>query len=277
MEIDRSNIEQLSAWNGHQGDFWVARADRFDDGVAAYREHLFAAAAIEDSHDVLDIGCGAGSTTCDAARAAIRGTAVGVDLSSRLLDLARRRAEADDVENAVFLQADAQVHSFAAGSFDTAISRHGCMFFGDPVAAFSNIGRAMRPGGRLALLTWQPLADNEWQTTFRRCLSLAPPPPNIGPFSMSDPDVIHRTLSAAGWVGIRCEKVSEPMFFGRTVDEALDFVLDQFGSAAAALDDEARCHADDALRRSMSDHLTEHGVRYGSAAWLVTAHASVST
>jgi SAM-dependent methyltransferase len=60
------------------------------------------------------------------------------------------------------VQADAQVYLFDPQAFDVAISRTGAMFFGDPVAAFANVARALRPGGRLALLVWQPKPRNAW-------------------------------------------------------------------------------------------------------------------
>jgi ubiquinone/menaquinone biosynthesis C-methylase UbiE len=95
-------------------------------------------------------------------RAAGPGHAVGVDLSARMIELARGRAAGQDIGNVSFEQADAQICPFAAGSFDVVISRTGTMFFGDPAAAFANIGRALRPGGRLVMLVWQGPGPNEW-------------------------------------------------------------------------------------------------------------------
>ena len=130
---------------------------------------------------MLDVGCGTGQTTRDAARAASAGSALGVDLSSRMLDHARRRATEEGVTNVTFAQADAQIHPFEPGAYDVAISRTAAMFFGDHVAAFSNIGRALRSGGRLVLVTWQPLPGNEWIREISGALAAgrdlpAPPP-----------------------------------------------------------------------------------------------------
>jgi ubiquinone/menaquinone biosynthesis C-methylase UbiE len=108
---------------------------------AAYRAQFLAVAAIDETATVLDVGCG-------SVRLATAGSALGVDLSSRMIALARRRAEHEQVANVTFQQADAQVHPFPGQSFDIAISRHGAMFFGDPVAAFTNIAQAHRPDGR---------------------------------------------------------------------------------------------------------------------------------
>ena len=159
---DPSNAEQLRAWDGDEGAYWAANADRFDRGIAAYHDAFLAAADIGAADHVLDIGCGTGQTTRDAARAASSGSVLGVDLSSQMIDHARRRAAQEGISNVRFEQADAQVYPFETAAFDVAISRTGAMFFGDIVAAFTNIGRALRPSGRLTLLTWQPLPNNEW-------------------------------------------------------------------------------------------------------------------
>lgn len=139
------------------------------------------AAAIKPTDHVLDVGCGTGQTTRDAARAAALGSALGIDLSSRTITLARQLAADERVANAVFVQGEAQDHAFDPASFDVVAGRTGAMFFGDPVAAFSNLAAALGPGGRLVLLAWQPLADNEWIREFSTALAgrrerPAPPP-----------------------------------------------------------------------------------------------------
>lgn len=92
VPVDSSNIEQLRAWDGEEGKYWADNAEHFDRSVAAYHERLLEAAAIGEHDRVLDVGCGTGQTTRDAARAASAGSALGVDLSARMLDYARRRA-----------------------------------------------------------------------------------------------------------------------------------------------------------------------------------------
>jgi len=145
LTVDPSNAEQVRAWDGDEGAYWADNADHFDRAVAAYLDSFLAAAGIRTTEHVLDIGCGTGQTTRDAARAAISGSAFGVDLSSRMIEHARRRSAREGVENARFEHADAQIHRFDPGAFDVAVSRTGAMFFGDLVAAFTNIGRALRP------------------------------------------------------------------------------------------------------------------------------------
>ncbi|MCT2586743.1 class I SAM-dependent methyltransferase [Actinophytocola gossypii] len=272
MPVDAPNAEQRSAWNGDQGAYWAERAERIDAGVAGYHQRFLDAAAIAPADRVLDIGCGSGQTTRDAARRAAEGSALGVDLSAPMLDLARGTAAAERVPNVTFVQADAQVHPFPDAHFDVAISRHGSMFFGDPPAAFGNIARALRPGGRLVLLTWQPLADNEWMRTFRGILTIGEQAPaQRGPWSMSDPDSVRELLDSAGFTEVDVRGLTAPMYYGRDVEDAADFVLGMFGSGLAGADPDTRAGAVAALRNDIAAHTTAEGVYYDSAAWLVTA------
>jgi SAM-dependent methyltransferase len=276
IEVDPSNPEMARAWDGEEGAYWAEHADRFDESVAGYQRRFLDAAAIEPADRVLDIGCGTGQTTRDAARLAPAGWALGVDLSSRMLTVASQRAEAESLTNVGFEQADAQIHPFEAGSFDVVISRTGAMFFGDPVAAFTNIGSALRPGGRLVLLTWRPLAENEWIREFVTALAAgrdlpSPAPGAPGPFSLADPDRIRRVLTGAGFIDIALAAVAAPMRFGDTVGDAHDFVLGVTAWMLNGLDVHDRRRALEALRATIARHHTQQGVVYDSAAWLVTA------
>ncbi|MCM3886093.1 class I SAM-dependent methyltransferase [Frankia sp. R82] len=277
LAVDASNATQLASWDGEGGAFWAAHADRFDEGVAAYRDRLLAAAAIDETATVLDVGCGNGRMALDAARRATAGSVLGVDLSTQMLGLARRRAEHEHVTNVTFEQADAQIHPFLSETFDVAISRHGSMFFGDPVAAFTNLARALRPGGRLVLLTWQPFERNEWLQAFFTCLAAGreipvPPSDAPSPFALSDPDRIRSLLHAAGFYDVQVEGLTEPMYFGPDPDDAFRFVCAQHAGLVRDLDPDATSRALDDLRTNLAEHHTERGVRYNSATWLIQAH-----
>ncbi|MCK9931263.1 methyltransferase domain-containing protein [Frankia sp. Mgl5] len=276
LAVDASNATQLASWDGNGGAFWVANADRFDEGVAAYRDRFLAAAAIDETAAVLDVGCGGGRTTLDAARRAAAGSVLGVDLSSEMLELARRRAEREHVTNATFEQADAQIHPFPTGAFDVAVSRHGVMFFGDPVAAFTNLARALRPGGRIVLLTWQPFERNEWLKAFFTSLAAGreipvPPSDAPSPFALSDPNRIRSLLNAAGFSDVHLEGLVEPMYFGTDPDDAFRFVSAQHAGLVRDLDASIKGRALDDLRANLAEHHTERGVLYDSAAWLIQA------
>jgi ubiquinone/menaquinone biosynthesis C-methylase UbiE len=134
----------------------------YDAELRQHHEVLLRACEVLPHDQVLDIGCGTGQTTRAAARIAQAGRALGVDISAPAIAHARELGTADGLHNVAFEHADAQVHRFPPASFDLAISRFGTMFFGDPVAAFANIGRALRPAGRLVMMVWQAHERNEW-------------------------------------------------------------------------------------------------------------------
>jgi SAM-dependent methyltransferase len=278
LKADPSNAGQVGAWDGDDGALWTARAESFDEALAHSHGPFLAAATIGSGDRVLDVGCGTGRSTRDVARIAVDGSALGVDLSSQMLDRARDTAAAEGLANVEFRQADAQIHPFEEGEFDAVISKTGSMFFGDPVAAFSNFHRALRPGGGLTLLTWQSLADNEWMTAFRDAMAVGrtlpmPPPDAPGPFSQADPDRVKLVLREAGFTGISFQSLREPMSFGPDPEEAFAFVSDFTGWMRDGLDDDARESALGGLRRTITEHTGDDGVTYGSATWIIQAQA----
>ena len=206
------------------------------------------------------------------------GSALGVDVSVPAIERARELAEAQGVRNVTFEQADAQVHRFPRERFDVAISRFVTMFFADPVTAFTNIGRALRPAGRLVMMVWQAPDRNEWEMAIRRSLtgpegSAAVASAGPDPFSLADPPAVTRILEAAGFTGVTFTDVREPMYFGPDVAAALDWVR---GFACTRetlnrLDPAAAAHALGRLRTMLAAHCGNKGVRFDSRAWIVTA------
>jgi SAM-dependent methyltransferase len=245
------------------------------DAELRLHNELFRAAARVGSHDrVLDIGCGTGLSTREAARAAVSGSAVGVDVSAPMLERARHLSDDEGLSNITFEQADAQVHRFPPTSFDLCISRFGTMFFADAVAAFTNIGRALRPEARLVLLVWQERDRNEWATAIRQILTAASAPPGgPNPFSLADPTVTEGILTAAGFEDVSFTDVHEPVYYGADSAAAFDAVLGLWGlkDLLANLDAAAAEHVRTLLRTTLDAHSTDGGVYFDSRAWIVTA------
>jgi ubiquinone/menaquinone biosynthesis C-methylase UbiE len=228
----------------------------YDAELYRYHAHLLAAVEASPTDHVLDVGCGAGLTTRDVARTAA--SVVGVDVSAPMLAQASQRSERDGLRNISFVQADAQTHPFPAGQFDLAVSRFGTMFFADPVAAFTNIGRALRPGGRLVQLVWQSGDRQEWSVAIHDAFG-AKPPLDAKAFSLAVPDTIK---SVAG--------LREPVYYGPDAASALDAALalrmTQDLMAAPGSDGGL-----DRLRTVLAAHQTSDGVAFDSRAWLVIA------
>jgi SAM-dependent methyltransferase len=250
--------------------------DFYDFELSAHHEHLRASYGISAGDEVLDIGCGTGLTTREAARAAAPGRVVGVDVSERMLERAREVAADEGLENISFELGDAQVHRFDPAGFDVAISRFGTMFFNDPAAAFANIAAALRPEARLVLLVWQRREDNEWMQAFDAALGDAarPPAPDMDPLSLGDAEATARLLEGAGFDGIAFEDVHEPVFYGHDLDAALDIVrgFQDTKAALESLSDDEAARAVERLRETLASHNSdERGIALDSRSWLVTA------
>ena len=260
----------------------------YDSELQLHNEVFREAWSIEPRDSVLDVGCGAGATTRDAARMAAAGSALGVDISAQMIDRARELAQAEGLRNVAFERADAQVHRFPQERFDVAISRFGTMFFDDPLAAFANIARALRPAGRLVMMVWQEHACNEWSVSINRSLGGgdgAPAPAgSVGdPFSLAEPAAVEEILGAAGFGQVTFTDVRVPMFFGPDVAAALDWIggFTSTQEALERLDPVAAEQARQRLTETLDAHADERGVWFDSRAWVVEARqlpqAGIST
>jgi SAM-dependent methyltransferase len=213
----------------------------YDAELQRHNEVLRQACGVQFRDHVLDIGCGSGQTTREAARAARAGSALGVDV------------------------------------FDVAISRFGTMFFDDPAAAFANVSQALRPAGRLVMMVWQAPERNEWDVTIRQSLGAAEGPVVLpsglpDPFSLADPPAVTEILEGARFADITFTDVSEPVYYGPDVDAAMDWVrgFAYTREILRQLDPTAAERAVGRLREALAAHFSDDGVWFNSRAWIVT-------
>ncbi|MFF7329585.1 methyltransferase domain-containing protein [Streptomyces sp. NPDC008150] len=250
----------------------------YDAELRGHQEVLRRASTVRPDDRVLDIGCGTGQTTREAARTALRGAALGVDVSAPAIAAARELARAEGLFNVEYEQADARTYPFPSGHFDLAISRFGTMFFAEPVAAFTNIGQALRPSGRLVMMVWQSRESNEWDRALRRGLAGLPgpePEPSAfpDPFSLARPSSVRRILEGAGFADIAFTDVREPVHYGADTAAALDWasgfvwVRERLRTLPPAASADALAR----LRATLAEHVTDAGVCFDSRAWLITA------
>jgi SAM-dependent methyltransferase len=253
----------------------------YDAELRRHNDVLRRACGIQFRDQVLDIGCGSGQTTRQAARTAHAGSALGVDVSAPAIERARELAQADQLHNVAFEHADAQVYRFPQEHFDLAFSRFGTMFFKDPAAAFANIRRALRPDGRLVMMVWQDHGRNEWDVAIRQSLggphaSAAFDPTGPDPFSLADPPTVTEILESAGFTDVNFTDVCEPVYYGPDVAAALDWVraFTCTSYALKQLDPAAAARAVRRLREALAAHLRDDGVWFNSRAWIITARRS---
>jgi SAM-dependent methyltransferase len=244
-------------------------------------EQLLAAAQAKPGEQVLDIGCGTGVTTEPYAVAVgPSGHVTAVDIAKPMLDAARQRIAGAGLGNVTLLLADAQVYAFPPDSFDLLTSRLGVMFFADPPAAFRNLLKALRPGGRLCMAVWATVAESFQQsipieTAIRH---LGPPasqsPRAPGPNAYGDRDYLRGILDSAGYAGIAIE----PRPFLVHGDDAASAAehASQMGAVQRLIEEK---HADAATQATIVNdittayaaHETPHGLRLPATFLLVTA------
>lgn len=269
-----ANPEMAQAWDGVEGESWSAREDAYERATRRVWKRFLGLVPVFADERVLDIGCGNGKRTCDLGANAA--SALGIDLSSQMLENGRRRAKSMGLKNVEFVQGDAQVHPFEPASLTLATSSFGVMFFADPRAAFANIGAALVPDGRLAVLAWRSLYLNEWVTVIRSSLAAGrelPQPGAPGPFAFARSAPVAETLEAAGFDHVRFATLDEPSDMGATADEAFEF-MSTSGVARGLmedLDEAARAEGLDRLRQAIAAYETPEGVLFPASAWLITA------
>jgi ubiquinone/menaquinone biosynthesis C-methylase UbiE len=250
----------------------------YDAELRLLNEILRRAYGLGRDDDVLDIGCGTGQTTREAARQAPDGRVVGIDSSAEIIRRARQVTETDGLQNVTFVHADAQRYPFSSGSFDLLISRFGTMFFEDPPAAFANLAHALRPGGRLVMMVWQAHERNEWSVAIADALagaveSLPPAAKGSDPFSLADPDTVVRTLGEAGFTDVKFTDVREPVYYGRDVATALRWVRG-FACTNEVMGSLDRVSAErtlERLRETLAAHAGADGIWFDARAWIVAA------
>jgi SAM-dependent methyltransferase len=276
------NAQMHEYWNGLDGEKWVRLERRLDEGLQPFADGLFAAAHLRAGERVLDVGCGCGATTLEAAkRVGPQGRALGVDISAIMLTRARERARELGLANATFEVVDAQSDPLPAGQFDAILSRFGVMFFAHPETAFANLLTALRPGGRLAFVCWQKIDANPWMflptlAAMQHVTVQRPADPHApGPFAFADADRVRGLLERAGWRDVSTSRFEIPFASGGggSLEEAVDFMM-EMGPAAQALreaDEATRARVRQAITETMKPFERDGGVLMDAAAWIFTA------
>ena len=275
--MSAANAAQVAYWNETAGRTWADFQDPIDRQIRPLGLAAMQRLAPAPGEQVVDVGCGCGDTSLELARrVGPEGGVLGLDISAPMLEVARGRAEAAGAHNLTFREADAQTAALPGGR-DAVFSRFGVMFFADPEAAFANLRRSLRPGGRLAFVCWRPLPENLWiHLPAEAAAGLVPPAPppepgTPGPFAFADPDRVRRILAEAGFTGIEISPHDEAIggldlegTVGMSVWRGpLGAILRERPDLAPVLHDR--------VRTAVSPWLRGDAVYMPSATWLVSA------
>lgn len=276
----RVNRQQAEHWNAAAGRTWVEMQHVLDEVFAPIAARIVEAGDPGAGGRVVDLGCGAGATTIQMARRlGEAGRCLGVDISQPLVDAALRRRREAGVPAADFVVGDAQVYPFATGDFDAAISRFGVMFFADPVAAFANVRRAVRAGGKLAFAAWRAPAENPFMTAAAKAAApllpgFQPPDPDApGQFAFAQSDHVRRILAASGWTDVAISRLDAPASLAAA--DLISYVsrMGPVGQALQGLDEERRAPIVEAVLKAYDPFVRDGVATFDLACWLVTARA----
>jgi len=272
------NQAQKELWNTFAGERWTRRQVDIDAMLLPFTQALMEASGLLDSAPqvVLDVGCGSGETSLIMAD--LGHSVTGVDISTSLLALSRKRA--GDRTNVSFLEADASEAAFDR-QFDLLISRFGVMFFDDPQAAFTHMVQHVKPGGRVVFVCWRPPGENEWVTIPMGVLVSvteppAPPPPDApSPFAFANPERVTAILEGAGLRDVRFTPIDAAMAMGsdKGAVQAADFVM-EVGPAAlpiALLRPEVVAMVREKMELEIQPRLDDGYLTLGGAIWIVEA------
>lgn len=269
-------MTNIMDWQAQVGRTWADNYQLTDRSFAGLTQRLLERITERVGDAVLDIGCGAGELALAIARNRPAARVIGVDVSSDLVEAARRRG--DQLTNAEFILADAASWREPGFTPDLLVSRHGVMFFDDPVAAFANLHDCASTDAELVFSCFRNASENPWAAGMAKVLGLTPAGGSTapGPFAFADPQHVENILSAAGWQGIAFEPVDFAYVAGVGEDPVADAMafFRRIGPAAPvlrALEGAAREAAEAKLAEWLEGHRSGNLIAFGAAAWIVTA------
>lgn len=269
-------------WARHSGDAWTRRWREIDAALSDLAPKLHSAlleAAPAGPFRAMDIGCGAGSTTKQHARDRPDVAIIACDLSPSLVQLAQDRLAGLGSVRVVL--GDAETVAVAEGPFDLFFSRHGVMFFADPVPAFRSFRTAATRNATFVFSCFQDWQANPWASELASAAAGRPPPPpgrEPSGFAFAELGYVREILQSAGW---RDTKVLPAPFSyvaakgSGAIDQALDF-LSEIGPASRAmlsLREQERPAALERMRRVIERYCAGDIVEFPAAAWIWSAKA----
>lgn len=232
-----------------KGDFTRLAATMRESG-----EELVGQLGVQPGEQVLDLGCGDGTTALPAAR---RGaTVLGVDIAANLVAAGNARAVAAGLANLRFEQGDAsRLEDIADGSFDRVVSVFGAMFAPRPLDTAREMVRVTRPGGTIMMGNWIPGDPTLIARVLQICATFTPPPPEgfISPVSWGKEEVVRERFGAAGIPQdrIRCERATYTFRYAGTPEQFLAIFRDYYGPTMNAFEAAARAGRRDELEAQL--------------------------
>ncbi len=281
VQGEATNAAQIDYWNASAGQTWARYQAQLDRQIEPLGLEALRVLAPRPGERVLDVGCGCGQTTLELAEwVGAAGAVTGVDISAPMLAVAKARTIPEGAATPLFLERDAQEADLGQGVYDAIFSRFGVMFFSDPVAAFANLRRALKLGGRLTFVCWRQFHENLWmRAPMEAAQPFLPPsqpmdPTAPGPFAFANPDRVRSILSDAGLSDVTLHAFNTSIG-GSSLEQAVDLAF-RVGPLGAVLREQPQLAPSvaAAVKAALSEYDTPSGVLMPAAVWIVTAQAT---
>ncbi len=206
---------QREQWN-RDGAAWRRWNPTLDRWYGEVTRQMLDLARIQPGQRILDIAAGAGEPAVSAAeRVGPAGYVLATDISEGIVELALQVARERGLQQIETRAMDGESLDLPDASFDAVLCRLGLMYMPHPVTALSEWRRALRAGGRVAVVVFSTPDRNSWgavpASIIRRRAQLPPPVPGQpGPFSLGGPGVLEGVFRQAGFADPEVRAVPVP-------------------------------------------------------------------
>ena len=205
---------------------WDLASNDYDplwqEQLSPARTGTLALASLAPGEHVLDLACGTGLVTLDAARAVgPHGTVLGTDLSGQMVEVARQRAAEQQLANVSFRRMDAETLDLPAATFDVVLCALGLMYLPDPQGAVREWLRVLKPGGRVVITIWGRRVNCGWSPVFP--IVDAEVESDVCPlfFSLGEPDALALLCHDVGFANVQQRRIATVLTYP-DADDACD-------------------------------------------------------
>jgi ubiquinone/menaquinone biosynthesis C-methylase UbiE len=235
----------------------------WEEQLAPARSGTLAFASLAPGECVLDLACGTGLVTVDAARSVgPSGPVLGTDISGQMIEIARQRALEQQLSNVSFQRMDAETLDLPHATFDVVLCALGLMYVTDPQHAVREWLRVLKPGGRVAIAVWGKRVNCGWSPVFP--IVDAEVETDVCPlfFSLGEPDMLAQLCSDAGFEGVEQRRIATVLSYA-DADEACDaaFIGGPVALAWSRFDAETRARARARYKHAIAPWRRNQGYR----------------